>query len=231
MCSHHDPLQATQLDVVVFLCGIADGSERPASQLKSAVAAINCMYNALNEQSPAQDPDVSRLLTALTKSATTSPASRTAIMAIQPFHDLFSSWPDNDDLILEDLRLKAVTLMAIAFMARPSDLAPKGVFFDPATLSVKGHVFSTDNIHFHQDGSMTVHFFATKNDTQRTGFEVNLPGAADSRIDPVHCLQVYIQRTSGFRPMDTRPVFLPLRPPYKALGSASISRILAQAKR
>jgi len=188
MCQQQDFTKASSKDVAVFLCDLADKSDRPASQLKSDVAAINCMYDAVGLSSPAKCSDISRLQVALTKSATTVPAIRTPIMPLEPFFKLFTSWPVNSALSIQDLRLKAITLMAITFMARPSDLAPKGVAFDPITLSTKDYVFSADNVEFHMDGSMTVWFFGTKNDTRRTGFEVHVPGANEEKVDPVRCL-------------------------------------------
>lgn len=224
-----DPYKATHCDVAKFLCNIADSSDRPGSQLKSAIAAINNLYEALDLISPAHHPDIGRLTIALTKSATVKPAVRTAIMPIRPFYDMFSSWVDNRELKLDMLRLKTITLMALTFMARPSDLAPMGVQFDPSTMSVKNQVFSTHNITFNVDGSMCVRFFGTKNDSSRTGFEVNVPKARDLKVDPVDCVKVYIERTCSFRPVKESPLFISLRPPYKAINSSTISRILNNA--
>ena len=187
------------------------------------------MYCALDLHSPADHPDICRLTSALTKSATVKPAVRTSIMPLRPFYDLFCSWKDNQDLMLDMLRLKAVTLMAITFMARPSDLAPMGVLFDPTTLSVKNQVFSTNNIKFNTDGSMCVRFFGTKNDSTRTGFEVNVPKAKDSKVDPVDCVKVYIERTSNNRPINDSPLFISLRTPYQAINSSTIARTLGKA--
>ena len=47
-------------------------------------------------------------------------------MPRDPFLMLFSSCPENEKLLLKQLRLKAVTLLALVFMARPSDSAPRG---------------------------------------------------------------------------------------------------------
>ena len=42
---------------------------------------------------------------ALIKSGTLSPMMKTQVMAIQPFCNLFTNWPRDDDLNLKDLRL------------------------------------------------------------------------------------------------------------------------------
>lgn len=228
ICRNKDPLKATQNDVANFLCIIADASDRPASQLKNAIAAINNLYGALDKQSPAQHPDICRLTCALTKSATIKPAVRTAIMPLKPFNDMFCSWPGNQELPLDRLRLKAITLMTITFMARPSDLAPMGMMFDPLAMCAKNQVFSTDNIVFNSDGSMCVRFFGTKNDSTRSGFEVNVPKAKDPKVDPVSCIKEYIDRTCHVRPIGG-PLFIALKSPYKAINSSSIARILGNA--
>lgn len=229
ICDDKNPLNASHRDVARFLCVIADSSDRPASQLKSAVAAVNNLYCALDMQSPAHHPDICRLTTALTKSATVKPAVRTAIMPLKPFYDLFCSWQDNQDLPLDKLRLKAVTLMAMTFMARPSDLAPMGMAFDPLTFSTKNQVLSTHNVIFQGDDSMCVRFFGTKNDSSRSGFEVNVPKAKDAKVDPVDCVKVYIDRTCSVRPTEDSPLFIALKSPFKAINSSTIGRILGNA--
>jgi hypothetical protein len=229
ICLCKDPCVATHNDVARFLCSLADSSDRPASMLKSALAAINNLYSALDIANPADHPDIHILKNALIRSATIKPAVRTAIMPLRPFYELFSSWKENQDLPLNKLRLKAITLMAITFMARPSDLAPMGVLFDPESMACKRQVFSSNNIIFNDDGSMCVRFFGTKNDSSRTGFEVNVPPAEDVKVDPVSCLKIYIDRTKHIRPVEDSPLFVSLRPPYKGINSSSISRVLNQA--
>ncbi len=229
MCQLDSVGCCTTKELADFLCLLADSSDRPASQLKSAMAAVSCLFSALDKPSPSHDPVVLSLVRALNKTSTTKPAKRTAIMPLQPFNDLFLSWPDNDSLDLEKLRLKSITLTAIAFMARPSDLAPRGVSFDPVTFCVTKQVLSVHNIHFNDDGSMTVHFFATKNDSTRSGFEVRVPGASHPKSDPVRCLQTYISRTESVRPCDTAPLFIGLRQPHDAISSATIAKVLDRA--
>ena len=77
------------------------------------------------------------------------------------------------------------------------------------------------------DNSLTIFFFGIKNDTSRSGFEVNIPPNLDDIImDPVSCLREYIGRTAAVRPTDTKPLLLTLNPPYKAISSNTISNIL-----
>ena len=80
------------------------------------------------------------------------------------------------------LRQKAVTLLTLTAMCRPSDLAPRVGFM-------------RDQIHFNDDGSMTVLFYGIKNDTDRHGFEVRIGRSECALTDPVLCLKDYIRCT------------------------------------
>ena len=73
---------------------------------------------------------------ALVKSSTKRPAKRTEVMRVKPFVDYFQKLKDNHVLPLKVLRLKTVTLLALTFMTRPSDLAPRAELFDPSKNSV-----------------------------------------------------------------------------------------------
>ena len=89
--------------------------------------------------------------------------------------------------------MKTVTLLALVCMTRPSDLAPKGVNLNSRDLSVHNIVLSLENIQFMADNSLTTFFFGIKDDTSRSGFEVNIPLNADDIVmDPVSCLRTYI---------------------------------------
>ena len=67
-----------------------------------------------------------------------------------------------------------MTLLALVFMAGPSDLAPKGVVFNSKTLSVEKTVLSTNDIQFNEDRSLSVTFWGIKNDSKRQGFEAHM---------------------------------------------------------
>ena len=60
-------------------------------------------------------------------------------------------------------------------MTRPSDLAPKGKIFKKESFAFENIVFSVNNLRFMEDGSLTIRFFGIKNDSSRSGFEVNFP--------------------------------------------------------
>ena len=129
-----------------FLCFLSDSSLRPESQLHTASAAVSCLYEAYGCTSPMNNPTIRRLSTALVKSGTRLPARRSQPMPVQPFHDLFRAWPSNEFLDLKRLRMKTLSLLALVFMARPSDFAPKARIFDPVTLDSHSMVFSEDQV-------------------------------------------------------------------------------------
>lgn len=78
--------------------------------------------------------------------------------------------------------MKTITLLALSLMLRPSDIAPN------ASVACSDHVdlicFNSNQVQFFQDKAKFT-FFGIKNDTSRTGFEVVLPRANDSMLDPV----------------------------------------------
>ena len=126
--------------------------------------------------------------------------------------------------------MKTLSLLALVFMARPSDFAPKARIFDPVMLDSHSMVFSEDQVEFHKDGSLTIIFQGIKNDTSRGGFEVRIPRAADAKVDPVACLQTYMNRTAEQRHRNARrAVFLTLRSPFKAITASTIAQVLQAA--
>ena len=73
------------------------------------------------------DQDVRKLIKGLVKSGTVEHRQRSHVMPTQPFIQLFKTWPDNEELSMDSLRLKTITLMALIMMLRPSDIAPWAV--------------------------------------------------------------------------------------------------------
>ena len=106
-----------------FLCFICDKSTKPKSLLNTTVAALQCYYDALGLSHVMSDMDIRKLCSALIKSGTSEPMKRSSVMPIEPFKDMFLSWPENDQLDLQRLSLKVITLLSLALMLRPSDLA------------------------------------------------------------------------------------------------------------
>jgi len=211
--------------VADFLCTVSDKSSRPSSVLGTASAAIGHIYKGMQLPNVMDSPELQMLITGLIKSGTSVPMNRSKVMPVQSFHDLFLSWPDNSLLSVKDLRLKAITLLAMTLMLRPSDAAPKGVVYTDK--GVEKLVFSTDQVDFHET-SATFTLFGIKNDTARKGFQVTIPRGNIVKIDPICTLQDYISRTSRNRGQHG-PVFMSLKAPFAALGASSVARILDES--
>ncbi len=213
-----------------FLCSIADSSARPRGQLNSCLAAFKCMFDALDMVNVLCSGHLTKLVDSLVKSATLSPMLRTDVMPISPFVDMFMGWPDNQSLDIKRLRLKALCLLALVFMLRPSDVAPHARVFDPEKHVVETIVFNANQVQFHDNGDLTITFHGIKNDYTRDGFSVTMPPASVPQVDPNQCLQVYMTRTAATRAaIPSRPVFVSLRKPFHAICSTTVSVILKQA--
>ena len=210
-----------------FLCSLCDRSERPQSVLATAMAALSHVYCALDLSDITKDVHITRLISALIKSGTTKAMKRSTVLPIEKFTDMFRKWGSNESLSIKQLRLKAITLLALALMLRPSDVAPNAKYFDEDTFSLQRVLFTTDMLRFDDEG-VHVTFFGIKNDAQRSGFVVFLPINVDDHvIDPVSCLKCYISKTNDVR--SDRAVFLALRSPFKGLASSSIANILEES--
>jgi len=114
--------------------------------------------------------------------------SRSKVIPVKAYIDLFSSLPDNDCLYIELLRLKCVTLLALCAMLRPSDIALNVVYYDATANLTRQFYIKLSDIVFDSD-SMTVTFHGIKNDSQRRGFIVTLPCATNGKLCPVECMK------------------------------------------
>ena len=214
-------------DVAQFLCELADKSQAPRSQIKVAMSAMTHMFANYGVRNLFQDYHLKILIDALVKSGTQVPMNRSKVMPIRPFRELFNKWPVNGDLSVKELRLKAITLLALTLMLRPSDIAPKAVHFDSSLGTTTAFVFSTDHVEFCNDGAnITLH--GIKNDTTRTGFAVFLQPTKEAKLNPVQALRDYIDCTQQVRP-PAKPVFLTLTAPYKAISASTVATILNEA--
>ena len=214
--------------IATFLCDIASNTKRPKSALHTTTAALNCLYEAFGIANPAATGDISRLVTGIIKSGTQAPRIKTPVMPIVPFRELFSSW-NNDTIPIKQLRLKAITLLALTFMLRPSDIAPKCTLMSNSA-ECDRLVFSSNNIAFDDSGGMTITFHGVKNDYHRDGFTVTIPSASVSSWDPVRTLRDYMSRTAMQRlTSKDDAVFLSLNRPFHGLSSTAIAGVLQEA--
>lgn len=194
----------------------SDQSDRPESMLKSIQAALTHYFMATSDSNPF-DNDLRNFMTALIKRYTRHAAGRTKIMPIKPISDLFSSWPDNEQLTIKQLRQKTISLLSLGMMARPSDLAPS-------------MGFSRNQIKFNNDRSMTLTLCGIKNDSDRHGFEIKIDSASNPKVDPVSALQHYLGRTASSTHSDG-PVFLTCKTPVQPLNARGVSQDLSDVIR
>ena len=209
-----------------FLCVIADGSTRPKSILNSTLAAISSLFQALGKRNPVTE-DLNKLVCGLIKGKTTAPMVRSKVLPVQSFTDLFMKWDSNWSLPLEKLRLKCITLLSLAIMLRPSDIAPhaKTINGDGSYAHIQ---LTTNQVSFKENGSCVIVLHGIKNDYHRDGFDVTVQPAKHAKVDPVRCLKCYIERTRNYRPR-SNALFLGLRKPHEAISAKTVTRILEQA--
>ncbi len=216
--------------LATYLCEVADSSPRPKSVLNGTLASMACMCDALGLDKEVLHGPILQLVNGLIKSSTMCPMVKTPIMPTEPFRDLFMQWPVNEDLTIKNLRIKVICLMALAFMLRPSDVAPHGQYMDTNSSSPMNAIFSCDQLKFHEDGSLSVSFHAIKNDMCHDGFTVTMPRCSEPKLDVALALQCYISRTEAIRShIKDQPVFVSLQRPYKALHSTAIASVLGDA--
>ena len=131
-------------------------------------------------------------------------------------------------LDMKRLRLKCITLLALGFMLRPSDIAPKSIYFNSSDDTVLPILFTEEQLEF-VEGGLRCRFLGIKNDTSRSGFDVILPSVEDSKCDPVRALRCYMDRTREERLSAGGSVFVTLTRPFKPLGSSGVSKVLSEA--
>lgn len=224
--NHEFPPVSTSV-VADFLYSQCSRSQRPRSMINSTCAALKCLYDGYNKVNLCDSAYISTFKSALVKSTTKAPRLKTPIMPAKAFHDLFMKLDDNENLNIKFLRMKTVTLLALALMLRPSDIAPHAEMFDADDNICDAVVLSLDQIKFDGNG-VKIRFFGIKNDTSRDGFEVTLQEATCKKLDPVGALKCYIDKTAVHRKAGG-PVFIGLNKPYKHLSSNAISNILKDA--
>ena len=204
--------------IMEFLISKAQRSERPDSMIRTISAALKHFTMVKFDYDPFTDNDMHRFTQGLVKSETSRPRERTKIIPIQPLLDVFLSWPSNENLSLKDLRLKAIALISLTAMCRPSDLVPKSIL-------------RRSQLQLNTDGTLTIRLFGIKNDRKREGFEIRLHPADDKKIDPVNCAMTYIKRTDTLSGPVNGPLFITLNHPFKQIDSSTVSLVLASALR
>ena len=195
-----------------FLISVARKSQRPDSVLRSCTAALQHFFKARTGIDPINE-DIHRLVKGLIRQETLRPREQTKVMPVKPFTDLFHSWGSNDLLSVQKLRQKAITLLALSALCRPSDIAPTSIF-------------KRKQIEFTEKG-MNITLFGIKNDSRREGFKIFVSRSTDILSDPVSTLHCYIARTDHLTSSPDDPVFVTVSAPYTQLSAQSVSNALA----
>ena len=193
--------------MVDYLMYMANKSERPKAVLNCSVEAVQNYVKVTGAVSPV-DSDVITLVNGLVKSCTTQPLKRSKVLPVQPFLDLFRKWGKNADLSIWALRLKALMLLAITVMLRPSDVAPHSV--NASDEVVRKNQFRRSWLDFSDSKYLRMYLFGIKNDYQHDGFCVFIPYASEQVVCPVLALQTYLDKTKHLVKPDG-PVFLTLQ--------------------
>ncbi len=233
-CAHQGQAfpPASEAVIADFLHTLAMDTHRPKSTVVNAVTAMSNLYKAYGLPDLTASANIRMFANkALVKAYSTTPMERSNVMPVSAFTNMFLSWGDDDMLSIKDLRLKTITLLALCLMLRPSDVAPRGLVFNPTSGQREPLLFTLNNVTFLDDGSAKIRFFGIKNDSDRKGFQISLPSAEPAKIDPVRVLKNYISRTDGARSGADGPVFLTLRAPYRALKADSVAQVLNDAIR
>lgn len=212
-----------------YLHYVASTTDRPKSQLCTVLAAVTCMFNRLGWCNPCKEGRLTIMVSALTKSATIAPMIKTKILPIKPFTDLFASWGDQI-LNIKQLRMKALCLLALVLMARPSDFAPQARVVNGENGIPAQVILRADQIMFLENGGMSITFHGIKNDYARDGFTVSIPKGDSALTDPVLALKTYMERTDDIRSgIPNKPLFLSLNKPFHALSAKGIALVLKEA--
>ena len=213
-----------------YLTEVARSTPRPKSVLNTTVVALSCLSGAVRIKNPVS-AEINKLVVGLTKSCTKQPMKRSSAMPTEPFMLLFKSWKGNWFLSTEDLRLKAITLLSLSLMLRPSDIAPQGRVLAEGDTQFEQLELTVHMLRFNPDGSLTITLHGIKNDYSRDGFEVSIPPASDLKIDPVSTLRCYVERTREIHPK-SGAVFLTLKRKdgeFAAISSKTVANVLCRA--
>lgn len=130
----------------------------------------------------------------------------------------FSQWNDNHLLSLSCLQQKAITLLALTALCRPSDIASQVIF-------------RRSQIIQNTDSSLKLRFLDVKNDRQRECFEKCLHRGDNKKVDPVDYLltYMYVNRTVCLTDSNNGPVFFTLTHPFLQVDSSTISHVLNES--
>ncbi len=85
-------------------------------------------------------------------------------------------------------------------------------------------IFSTNYVQSLHDGSATLTIYGINNDTDRSGFRVQIVPTTEDKLHPAKALNAYIDRPDDIRPKDKSLLSLTLQAPYKIITSQTVSK-------
>ena len=117
------------------------------------------LYASMGLKSPI-DKEVSNLVVGLIKFGTVRPMEILKVMPMEPIKELFMIALENAKLSVMDLRMKAITLLAVTTMLRPSDIVPRSVIVTEH--GIQNVMFTRNQVTFQEDGSTAISFILGK---------------------------------------------------------------------
>jgi hypothetical protein len=188
-------------------------SVRPRSSLSQIASVVNLVHDALGVPSPARVHLYARLRKALRLTRTTQLVQKGRPVPPELLVALFRRWGPNAQLTLPHLRAKLCGLFCFLALMRPSDLI----------IPTLAHVAVPP-----EGDGILVCLLGFKNDYQGKGATVTIWRCSDALLDPVSCLQCWLERSRDLRgdaPEATK-LIIKLRPPYDGVTAPTMSGIL-----
>ncbi len=154
--------------------------ERPESTLKALRAAVHDVCEGLNIISPMDDKRIYRLYKTLIGKRTLRPLVSRAPVNAGSISMFWKSQPPTKDLSEEELRAKAMSLLALVLMMRPSDLARADRFL----------------IIWESGPSCRLTLWGHKTDKGQVGNDSMIHPHPDRHLCPVRTLRWYLKLTT-----------------------------------
>ncbi len=161
--------------VIEFLQLLLSSLSQPRSTLSAALAALSHFYQGLGVRAP-MTQDVHRFVGALVKVETTLPLCHSSVFDISALRNMFIDW-DRTHMDVAWLRMKAIVLMAVSLMLRPSDIAPKSL--ERHKNGLVPRLFRKSQI-VQEQGALRITLFGNKNDYSRDGQQVLLQPSSEA---------------------------------------------------
>ena len=201
----------TTAAVAHFFRDISSKSIRPGPSLITASAAIAGMYKGSAHSDPTKSQLLTMLKQAIVNTGTKQPRKNTPTFPISKLTSYLSELGEDDTLEVKTLRAKAIVLLALVGLFRPSDLER----------------IKLDHLNFGPN-SVVIANFGGKTDKDMAGIPTTITGSSSVLLCPVRALHNYITRTEQNRQrLSEKSIFLYLNDKQaEPLGSQRIAKIM-----